>query len=98
MSDNQQEKSQNPSQEQPPKEIDFSTFIFSLGSAALIQLGITPNPITNKTEKDVAHAKQNIDLLSLLKDKTRGNLTKEETQLLDNLLHTLRLKYIEVTG
>lgn len=75
--------------------IDFSTFIFSLGSAALISLGATPNPLTQKVEYDLNHAKQNIDLLSLLKEKTAGNLTKDEESLINNLLHSLRLKYIQ---
>lgn len=78
-------------------QIDFSTFIFSLGSAALIQLGATPNPTTHKTEKNIEQAKQNIDLIQLLKDKTKGNLTNDETRLIDNLLHTLRMKYVEET-
>lgn len=75
--------------------IDFSTFIFSLGSAALISLGATPNPLTQKVEYDLNYAKQNIDLLSLLKEKTTGNLTKDEENLINNLLHSLRLKYIQ---
>jgi len=81
--------------ESAARPIDFSTFIFSLGSAALISLGATPNPLTQKTEYDLDHAKQNIDLLSLLKEKTTGNLTKDEESLINNLLHSLRLKYIE---
>lgn len=79
-------------------DIDFSTFVFSLGSAALIHLGATPNPVTNKTEKDVSQAKQNIDLLSLLKEKTKGNLSDEEVRLIDNMLHTLKMKYVEETN
>ncbi len=77
--------------------IDFSTFIFSLGSAALIHLGMTPNPLNNKTEKNLTEAKQNIDLLSLLKEKTKGNLTSDEEKLMNNLLHSLRLRYVEET-
>ncbi|MBI3019215.1 MAG: DUF1844 domain-containing protein [Deltaproteobacteria bacterium] len=74
--------------------IDFSTFIFSLGSAALINLGITPNPLNNKTEKNLVEAKQNIDLLAILKDKTKGNLTPDEEKLMNNLLHSLRMHWI----
>lgn len=83
---------EDPKSAQP---IDFSTFIFSLGSAALISLGATPNPLTQKVEYDLNYAKQNIDLLSLLKEKTTGNLTKDEENLINNLLHSLRLKYIQ---
>lgn len=81
--------------EKAAQPIDFSTFIFSLGSAALIHLGTTPNPITQKMEYDLDHAKQNIDILSVLKEKTVGNLTKDEESLINNLLHSLRMKYVE---
>ena len=77
------------------RAIDFSTFIFSLGSAALINLGVTPNPLNHKTEKNLDEAKQHIDLLAILKDKTKGNLTPDEEKLMDNLLHSLRMHYIE---
>lgn len=80
---------------QPPRAIDFSTFIFSLGSAALINLGVAANPMTNKIEKNLEEAKQNIDLLAILKDKTKGNLTPDEEKLMNNLLHSLRMHYIE---
>ena len=80
---------------QPSRTIDFSTFVFSLGSAALINLGIAPNPLNNKTEKNLEEAKQNIDLLAILQDKTKGNLTPDEEKLMGNLLHSLRMHYIE---
>lgn len=75
--------------------LDFSTFVFSLGSAALIHMGVTPNPLNNKIERNLVEAKQNIDLLSILKDKTKGNLTEDEDKLMSNLLHSLRLRYTE---
>ena len=83
------------SETKAPQTIDFSTFVFSLGSAALINLGIAPNPLNNKTEKNMVEAKQNIDLLAILKDKTKGNLTPDEEKLMNNLLHSLRMHYIE---
>lgn len=79
-------------------QIDFSTLCFSLATGALINLGIAPDPITKKTQKNPEVAKQNIDILALLQEKTKGNLTKEENQLLDNLLTEIRLKYVEVTS
>ena len=54
-----------------PTTIDFSTFIFSLGSSALIYLGATPNPQTQKMEKNLDAARQNIEILDLLKEKTK---------------------------
>ena len=72
-------------EELPP--LDFSTLILSLSSSVLMNLGIIENPVTRKKEKDLAAAKQTIDLIALLKDKTRGNLTEEEKKLLDDVLH-----------
>jgi len=81
--------------DQGPPEIFFSTFLYSLGSAALIALGVAPNPVTGKIEKNLDLARQNIDLLALIKEKTKGNLTPEEQSLLDNLLYDLRMRYVE---
>lgn len=75
--------------------IDFSTFIFSLGSAALINMGAVANPVSNKTERNLSEAKQNIDLLSMIQEKTKGNLSSDEDKLMQNLLHSLRMRYIE---
>lgn len=88
-------ESQGKKPPESPIEIYFSTFIYSLGSAALIALGASPNPTTGKTEKNLDLARQNIDLLALLKEKTKGNLTLEEQTLIDNLLYDLRLRYVE---
>ena len=80
----------------PP--LDFSTFILSLSSSVLMNLGLVENPVTGKTEKEPAVARQTIDLLTLLKEKTAGNLSEEEGKLLDNVLHELRLWYVKVTS
>ncbi|MEZ4750813.1 MAG: DUF1844 domain-containing protein [Bdellovibrionota bacterium] len=80
-----------------PGEVDFSTFVFSLATGALINLGLSPDPITKKTHKDVNLAKQNIDILAMLMEKTRGNLSKEEADLLGSLLTEVRLRYVEAT-
>jgi len=79
----------------PPGQIDFSTFVFSLASGALINLGLVPDPMTKKTQKNVDLAKQNIDILELLKEKTKGNLTPEEDQLITSVLTETRLRYVE---
>lgn len=77
--------------------ISFSTFIVGLGTAVLIHLGGAPNPETGQTEKDLPLARQNLDLLSMLRQKTRGNLTAEEDKLLDGLLADLRLRFVEAS-
>lgn len=78
-------------------EIDFSTFVLSLFSSAMVHLGDAPRP-DDSTHKDLQLAKQTIDILGLLKDKTAGNLTTEEDKLLADLLYDLRLRYVNSAG
>ncbi|MFQ5736174.1 MAG: DUF1844 domain-containing protein [Thermodesulfobacteriota bacterium] len=78
--------------------LDFTTFILSLSTSVLMNLGVVENPVTKKTEKELPVAKQTIDLLTLLKEKTQGNLTEDETGLLDNVLHELRMLYVKAAG
>ena len=75
-------------------EIDFSSFLLSLSTSALLHLGELPDPVTRKRGKDLALAKQTIDILGMLRDKTRGNLTPEEERLMENLLTDLRWRYV----
>ncbi|OGQ36890.1 MAG: hypothetical protein A3F16_01155 [Deltaproteobacteria bacterium RIFCSPHIGHO2_12_FULL_43_9] len=79
-----------------PVSIDFSTFAVSLGSAALMGLGLAKNPATGNFEKNLDSAKLHIDLLTMLKEKTKGNLTKEEEELLNALLYDTKMRYVEV--
>ena len=79
-------------------EITFSSLIFSLSSTAFMHLGALPDPNTGKTEKDLVLAKQTIDLLGVLREKTRNNLDSEEENLFDHLLHDLRMAYIKEVG
>ena len=75
-------------------EFGFSTFILSLSTSALVHLGELPDPITNKKEVKLQLAKQTISIIEMLKEKTKGNLTKDEESLLDNVLCDVRLKYL----
>jgi hypothetical protein len=68
-------------------KIDFSTFLMSMASSAYCSLGLAPNPLSQKVEKNLIVAKQQIDLLEILKEKTKGNLTKDETDLMENILY-----------
>lgn len=79
----------------PSMEMDFSLFISGLGMQALMGLGEITDPLTKKKEVNLDQAKQTIDILSMLKGKTEGNLTDEESKILDNLLYELRMKYID---
>ena len=76
-------------------EINFSTFVFSLNASALVNLGEIENPGTGKKEKNLALAKQTIDILGMLEEKTSGNLTADEANLLKNILYDLRLNYVK---
>jgi hypothetical protein len=76
---------------------DFSFFITSLGLQASIALGNIPNPLTNRKEENIKQARFLIDTLAVLKEKTKGNLSLEEENLLDNLLYELRMQYINKT-
>ena len=77
-----------------PPEPDFNFFITTLALQASIFLGATPNPATNQVEKDLNQAKFIIDTLGMLKEKTKGNLSQEENNLLENLLYELRMQYV----
>ena len=76
-------------------EITFSTFVISLSAQALAHLGEIPNPLTSVVATDLAAAQQLIDILAMLREKTRGNLDKAEQALLDNVLFDLRMRYVE---
>jgi hypothetical protein len=78
----------------PLPEISFSSFLFSLSTSAFVHLGAVADPATGETDRNLSLAKQTIDLLGLLREKTRNNLTKEEEDLFDHLLYDLRLRYI----
>jgi hypothetical protein len=82
----------------PLPEIDFSHFIFSLSTSAIIQLGEVQDPFTQKTAKNLPLAKQTIDLIAMLKEKTKGNLTPEEEKIIENLLYDLRMRYVKASG
>jgi hypothetical protein len=81
--------------EVPLFEIDFATFVFSLSSSALFHLGLMENPYTKQIERNLPLAKQTIDIIAMLNEKTKGNLSPEEENLIVNLLTDLRLKYVE---
>ena len=77
-------------------EVSFIAFIFSLASNAAVHFGDLPDPMTNHTrEPDLEAAAQLIDIIAMLEEKTRGNLTAEERQLIDQVLFELRMRYVE---
>ena len=75
--------------------VTFHSFLLGLAASALIHLGDKPHPETGQMAPDLALARETLDLLAVLREKTRGNLTVEEQRLLDSLLADLRLQYVE---
>jgi hypothetical protein len=84
------------SQEEALPGIDFATFVVSLTQSALLHLGEAPHPETDKTERNLPLARQTIDLLAVLEEKTKGNLTGDEERLLTQVLYDLRMRFVEV--
>lgn len=82
---------------QMPK-IDFSTFIFSLNSSVLVQLGLLEDPGTGQKDKNLPLAKQTIDIIAMLEEKTKGNLSPDEENLLKSMLYDLRILYVKEKG
>src|SRR5712691_10988288 len=79
--------------------LDFNAFVLSLGSSALIHLGEAPDPLTGKTqEPELPLAQQSIDLLALLQEKTRGNLTDDESRFLETMLYDLRMRFLAASS
>jgi hypothetical protein len=85
-------------QEEPLPEVDFTNFIFSLSTSVLIQLGEIQDPFTQKSAKNLPLAKQTIDLIGMLKEKTKGNLTPEEERVIEYVLYDLRMRYVKAAG
>ena len=78
----------------PLPEVTFSTFVLSLASSALMHLGEVPDPDTGKTVRNEVLARNAIDLLTMLDDKTRNGLTPEESKLMRDVLYELRMKFV----
>jgi Domain of unknown function (DUF1844) len=80
-------------------ELSFTAFVLSLASTAAIHLGDLPDPATGETSApNLEGASQMIDILALLDQKTRGNLTAEERQVLEQVLYELRMRFVEASG
>ena len=82
--------------EQEPGPIDFYTFVLSLASSAFVHLGDAPHPETGEpVPANLPLAKQAIDILAMLREKTKGNLTAEEERFMENLLTDLRFRFVQ---
>jgi hypothetical protein len=89
------ESSEEESQKIPLPEVSLSSLIFSLSSSALLHLGEIADPMTGEKKEDLALAKHSIDTISMLKEKTKGNLTEEEDKFIESILTDLRWRYVK---
>ena len=83
-------------QTQEPPPLDFTSLVLSLANTALFQLGLAPGP-TDQAEKDIPGARQTIDILAMLQEKTKGNLSEQEEKIMTDALFQLRMAFVEVT-
>lgn len=84
-------------QQQDKPDISFSNLIVSLGTSAMIHMGMIENPHSKQMEKNLDLAREEIDLISMLQEKTKGNLTDAEAKVVQQVLYELRLRYVEAS-
>lgn len=89
------EEPEAPPQDGPLPEVNFAGFIFSLSTTAMYHFGDFPDPVTKEAKRNLPAAKQTIDILTILKEKTEGNLDEDEKQLLDGILYELRMRFVK---
>ncbi len=82
----------------PHPPLSFSSFVFSLGTSSLMLMGETLDPQQPPPPVNLPQAKEIVDILSLLEEKTKGNLSSEEASVLGDMLYTLRMKYVSLTS
>lgn len=75
--------------------VNFSTFVLSLYSSALVQMGEMADPATGERYKNLEVARQTVDMIIMLEEKTRGNLDADESKLIQNMIHELRMAYVK---
>lgn len=80
--------------EPPPAQMDFSSFILSLATTTMVHLGEVPDPMKKGSQENLAAARQMVDILGILKEKTEGNRTEAENSLLEQILYELRMKVL----
>ena len=95
--DQEKQTQSSKEKETEPFQVDFSTFIMSLTSSAFYHLGDMPDPSTGKKEVNLPAVQQTIDMLIMLREKTKGNLKEDEKKLLEQLVYELQVKYVAKT-
>ena len=92
--DKRADADQEEKREEKPVKLDFTSFVLSFSTQAYIHFGDLDDPFTKKKARNLPLAQQTIDVLGMIEEKTRGNLTAEEQRLLTSLLYDLRLRYV----
>ncbi|MEI7591148.1 MAG: DUF1844 domain-containing protein [Deltaproteobacteria bacterium] len=87
---------QTPSEEQKLPEMNFTNFIISMSTTAMFHFGMFPDPETKQANKNLPAAKQVIDILGMLQEKTKGNLTKEEETMFEESIYSLRMYFLKI--
>ena len=95
--DSQEKRAPSEEEQAEPFQVDFSTFIMSLTSSAFHHLGDMADPTTGKKEVNLPAVQQTIDMLIMLREKTKGNLKEDENKLLEQLIYELQVKYVAKT-
>ena len=90
----EEQKNSSNEKEAASSQVDFPTFIMSLSSSAFYHLGDMPDPTTGKKELNLPAVQQTIDMLNMLKEKTKDNLKEDESKLLEQLIYELQVKYV----
>ena len=90
-----QETDQTKKEEFQVPEVNFNNFVTSLSLQTLISLGEIENPITSKKEKNFKQTRFLIDTLDMMKEKTKGNLSQEESKIIETVIYELKMKYVE---
>ncbi len=91
---NQQEEAERTAEQDPSQGVNFASFLLSLATTGMVHLGEIPDPGSGQKMEDLEAARQMIDILGILKEKTEGNLSAEEAHLLENVLYELRMKFM----
>ena len=96
-SSNKEKTEEESTHQIPLPEVDFTAFVMSLCTSVFVHLGELCDPTTNQKCTDLPLAKQTIDIIAMLKEKTEGNRSKEEDQLIEEMLFNLRMKYLALS-
>jgi hypothetical protein len=96
IQENVQNQSRDENFDYPP--INFTSFVLSLSTSALFHFGDFPDPATGSTQKNLSAAKQTIDMLDMINEKTKGNLNEQENNLIQGVLYELKLRFVKENG